>query len=268
MPLRHITSPHNPRVKRVRHLHRRRERYRQRAFLAEGPRLVLDALDAGVPPHEIFLSETWANAPAHEAIRLGWERAGHSLNVLPDTLFATLSDLETPPGILAILPMPDPPPPPDPQDPHPLLILDALRDPGNLGTLLRTAAAAGVAQVIVLPGSVDPFSPKVVRAGMGAHWRLPLAQVSDWEVVDERLGSRELWGASARGRLRYDQVDWRQPVALVLGGEATGLGPEAQARLRDTLFIPMARQMESLNVAVAGAIILFEAARQRGFPVE
>ena len=182
--------------------------------------------------------------------------------VVERRLFDRLSDVQTPQGILAVFPFPSCAP--DPDDPAPLvLVLDRLRDPGNLGTLLRAAAGAGVNAVYLSPETVDPWNPKVVRAGMGAHFRVPLIPL-DAGALDElrqRLPRRVV---AAPGPARpYDAVDWTGPAALVIGGEAEGVGPELEAWGTEEVGIPLAHGVESLNAAVAGAVILFEAARQR-----
>ncbi len=112
------------------------------------------------------------------------------------------------------------------------MLLDQLRDPGNLGTILRSAEAAGVEQVILAPGCVDPWNPKVVRSGMGAHFRLPLHAAPGWDDVRGALDGLPMWLAEAHGGEPYDRLDWTGPCALGIGGEAAGFSPEAH-RLGD-----------------------------------
>ncbi|MGC9349094.1 MAG: TrmH family RNA methyltransferase, partial [Anaerolineae bacterium] len=178
-----------------------------------------------------------------------------------DEVMEEMSDTVTPQGILAVLRIPDISPSARPTPGRFILIPDQVRDPGNLGTMLRTAWAAGVTQVLLPPGTVDPSNPKVVRAGMGAHFHLPVHKV-DWDEIWRRVGHAEVWLAEASRGAFYDAVDWCQDVALVIGGEAAGAGQRArQAALY--VQIPMAPGVESVNAAVAAAVILFEAARQR-----
>ena len=153
---------------------------------------------------------------------------------------------------------PSPPYPtwPGRRPPAPLLILDRLRDPGNAGTLLRTAEATGVAGVVFGPETVDPYNDKVLRAGMGAHFRVPLRVADDWAEIDAWLApDQPVYLAEAAATLAYDEIDWRGPAALVVGGEADGAGDDARRRATP-LAIPMAGRVESLNAAVAGAVIL------------
>jgi TrmH family RNA methyltransferase len=142
------------------------------------------------------------------------------------------------------------------------LILDAVRDPGNLGTILRSGEAAGVGQVLLAPGTVDLYNPKVVRGAMGAHFRLPVFS-HDWPDISKQTSGRAVWLAHAAGDTTYDAVDWTQPSALIVGGEASGAGQEAAQIATGRVSIPMTGGAESLNAAMAATVILFEAARQR-----
>ncbi len=170
---------------------------------------------------------------------------------------AACSDTQTPQGVLAVVPFVN-------LEPRPglLLILDGIRDPGNLGTILRSAESAGVGQVLLAPGTVDLYNPKVVRGAMGAHLRLP-ALSQDWHSIGQRARDRAVWLADAAGDTAYHAVDWTQPSALLVGGEASGAGQEAADLATGKLSIPMTGGAESLNAAMAATIILFEAARQR-----
>jgi len=223
-----ITSPSNPKIQYVRALARRRTRQRERRFIAEGVRLLEEALRAGTVPALVFFT-------------------------------GSMSDTQTPQGILAVLPFPQIAPPPDPSL---LLIVDGMRDPGNLGTLLRTAEAAGVQEVFLAPGTVDLYNPKVVRGAMGAHFRLPI-RAQDWAEIADAASGMQVLLADVRGEQVYDSVDWRVPSALIVGGEAEGASVRARELAVTRVSIPMRGGTESLNAAVAAAIILFEAARQR-----
>lgn len=174
-------------------------------------------------------------------------------------------DTETSQGILAVLPLKQLP---LPLEPGYILILDEMRDPGNLGTVLRTAAAAGVEGVLLSPGSADPFAPKVLRAGMGAHFHLPI-QSMKWEEIRGYLlssGSQagmKIYLADAAGTSAYTDVDMNSPLALIVGGEAEGAGEDASSLAQERIRIPMSGEVESLNAAVAAGILLFEVLRQR-----
>jgi TrmH family RNA methyltransferase len=222
-------------------------------------RAVRDALESGATPSLLLLREGEGELGCWRDLALS---ARAPTRVVDARLFDRLSDVQTPQGILAVFPFPIFPAAGD--GPAPLvLVLDRLRDPGNLGTLLRAAAGAGVNAVYLSPATVDPWNPKVVRAGMGAHFRIPLLPLDSetQESLRERLPRRVI--ASATATRPYDAVDWTGPAALVVGGEAEGVSPEMEAWGTEQVGIPLAHDVESLNAAVAGAVILFEAARQR-----
>ena len=148
-----------------------------------------------------------------------------------------------------------------------LLILDGLSDPGNMGTILRTALAADVTEVLLTPNCVDSFSPKVVRAAAGAHVGLPVAVDQSWEAIEEHIerhckGERRVLLAEAGGSHPYFEQDLRAPFALITGNEAHGPSPEARKRATASISIPLANNVESLNAAIATGIILYEAVRQ------
>jgi TrmH family RNA methyltransferase len=173
---------------------------------------------------------------------------------------AAAADTVTPQGVVAAAPWPQVPP----TLPGLVLVLDAVQDPGNVGTLLRSAEAVGVAEVICIRGTADVYSPKVVRAAMGAHFGLPLRADVAWDDVDEALGAVDhTYGAVADATMPYFAPDWRQPSALIIGNEAGGISEEGLARATRQIAIPMIGRSESLNAAVAGSVILFEALRQR-----
>jgi len=257
-----IVSLNNERVRRVQALERStRRRFHEGLFVAEGLRLVHEALTVGLPIHEAFYTAAFAeSAPGGALVAACAERANSCWEVSAEVMQA-LADTETPQGILIVLPIPDL---------HcdaaaPLtLIPDAIRDPGNLGTMLRTAWAAGVSQVLLPPGTVDYTNPKVVRAAMGAHFALPIHRAT-WDDIHTGLHGVEAWLAEAGPGTPYDAVDWRGRAALVVGGEAEGASPAGRALAAGRrVTIPMARGVDSLNAAMAAVIVLFEAARQRG----
>jgi TrmH family RNA methyltransferase len=258
-----ISSPANPVIAYVRSLSRRDRRAAERAFVVEGVRAVTDALEAGAVPRLVLLrhgDERVADLPLP---------AGSRTRLIERRLFERLSEVQTPQGILAVFPIPDLRP--DLAVTAPLvLVVDRLRDPGNVGTLLRAAAGAGVQAVYLTAETVDPWNAKVVRAGMGAHFRVPLLPLDD--AARDKLGERLPLRAVARADAprTYDDVDWTGPAALIVGGEAEGVSEALSAWSSQAVSIPLVGGVESLNAAVAGSVILFEAARQRrlaGHPV-
>lgn len=253
-----ISSSANPAIAFVRSLSRRDTRAAERAFVVEGLRAVRDGLEAGVRPRLVLLrQDERAELLLHE---LGLPPDDPVLRRVEPRLFDRLSEVQAPQGVLAVFPWPEVA---IPETRTPLvLVLDRLRDPGNLGTLLRSAAGAGVSAVYLTPESVDPWNPKVVRAGMGAHFRLPMrAFDAAAAALRQTLPLRAATAAAAP--VAYDAVDWTQPAALIIGGEADGVSPPLVAWATEAVAIPLAGGVESLNAAVAGSILLFEAARQR-----
>ncbi len=256
-----ITSTDNNRIKEARSLQRKRQRLAAGRCLLEGLRLVEDAWRAGARPDRIFFVPAVAETnPALAQLVAEISAAGVESLACTPQVFQSLADTVTPQGIAAVLPTPDLP---APRQPGLVLILDAIGDPGNAGTLLRAAEAAGVGLVLLAPQTVDVFNPKVLRAGMGAHFRLPLRTCADWDEVKSHLDPAwPIFVADAKSELTYDEVNWTQPAVLILGSEAGG--PSAPARqMGRPVAIPMRGGTESLNAAMAGTVILFEAARQR-----
>lgn len=256
-----ITSPSNNRIKEARKLQRRRERHAQGQALIEGVRLVRDAWQAGATLHHVFYApELLGDQQATMTLIQELEAARVELVPCSVSVFATLSETVTPQGIAATIALPQLPVP----TPRTLtLLLDQVRDPGNAGTLLRSAAAAGVELTLFGPETVDPFNEKVMRAGMGAHFRTPIHTIERWDQAAAWVDDDQpLYVAEATGALAYDQVDWTLAATLVVGGEANGASEWVHQRAT-AIRIPMQGATESLNAAVAGSVILFEAARQR-----
>jgi TrmH family RNA methyltransferase len=188
------------------------------------------------------------------------EERGIEVEKVESGLLQALSETETSQGILAIL---DHSPLPIPQPLNFILIPDMIRDPGNLGSLLRTGDAAGVQAVLIPPETTDAFAPKVVRAGMGAHFRLSI-QAMTWEGIQRISESAKLavYLADMDGQSCWE-TDFRGPLALIVGGEAEGASEQARKLANAFVKIPMAGKTESLNAAVAGSVLMFEVARQR-----
>jgi RNA methyltransferase, TrmH family len=251
-----ITSVSNAKVKLVCSLARRRARYTARQFVVEGVRGVQEAQGAGITPALVFYTAAAADAP-HTAALLERMRATTSdVFEVSDAVMQAMSETDTPSGVLAVLPFPDLPL----VHPEFLLVLDNVRDPGNLGTILRSAWATGVEAVWLAPGTVDPFNGKVVRAAMGAHFRVPLRAMTSWDAIAGALsGWSRIYLADAAGDVDYGQADWTRPVALIVGGEAEGATPAARALATARVRIPMQGGVESLNAAMAATVLLFKA---------
>jgi TrmH family RNA methyltransferase len=258
-----ITSTHNPRIQHIRALlNQRSARDKEKAFVIEGVRLCEEALAAGCVPNAIFVSPT-LNDRGRELVETA-AGAGTEICEVPEFVMEALSATENSQGVLMELPQQMRP---LSQDVDFVLIMDQVRDPGNMGTILRSAAASGVQAVFLPGGNTDIFAPKVVRAGMGAHFRLCLEQREWPEVIrfckEENSASLHLMLAESGEGIPYWQMEMRQPLALVIGGEADGACPEAKLAIDSFVNIPMPGKFESLNAAVAAGILLFEVVRQR-----
>ncbi len=232
--------------------------------MVDGIRLAEEALASGWVPKMVLFSDDLSERG--QALVRKMETAGVEVEQVAPHILKSLSETETSQGLLALMPIHTLPFPPLFDF---ILIADTIRDPGNLGTLLRTAAAAGVQGAILTPGVTDPFAPKVVRSGMGAHFRLPV-QFLDWPDIRNWLKERpiplHICLADVCQGLPYWEANLRQPLALVIGGEAGGASSFARQLANSKVHIPMPGGSESLNAAVAAAILLFEVVRQRSFP--
>ncbi len=254
-----ITSPHNPKLKFIRALQgRARERREAGAFVVEGVRLVGDAVNSKWRFRFALFDESLSERGRLQVESL--RAQGVDVEEISTSLMKSLSETETPQGILAVLELTNLP---TPNLPTFVLIPDQIRDPGNLGALLRTAAAAGVQAVLLPPETTDAFAPKVVRAGMGAHFRLPIQSMT-WEEIGQfcEAANLQIFLADMDGQSCWE-TDLRQPVALVIGGEADGAGESARKLASGKIAISMKGNVESLNAGVAGSILMFEVVRQR-----
>ncbi len=255
-----ITSAKNPKIKEIKALLTRAKARREaNAFVVEGVRLAEEALTADWLPSSCLYTEE-ISPRGLEILAKIKEQDTPVEEVAPHVMKAA-SDTQTSQGILFVLPMRTLP---VPESLDLILIADQMRDPGNLGTLLRSATAAGVQAVFLVEGSVDAFSPKVLRGAMGAHFRLPIHTLAYPDILAycNRHKLRLLIAAANEGNA-YTDADLTQPLALVVGGEAEGAHPPLLEKAEGFVHIPMPGGGESLNAGVAGSIILFEVVRQR-----
>lgn len=266
-----ITSTANAQVKQLIQLHKKAKlRNAQDVFVAEGIKMFREA------PRERIV-RVYASKSFYEGLE-EQERSrlfqGLSLEVAEDPVFRVMSDTQTPQGILCLLrqyhykladllgekasekngsakPL--------------LLLLENLQDPGNLGTILRTAEGAGVTGVILSRNSVDIYNPKTIRSTMGSIYRVPFLYVEDLAEVAGALGQHGIrsFAAHLEGVDAYDGENYRTGTAFLIGNESSGLSPELSACADQYIRIPMEGQLESLNAAVAAAILMYEAYRQR-----
>jgi TrmH family RNA methyltransferase len=272
-----ITSPANPRINKLRDLHTTRGRKKSGLFLMEGIHLLEALLDAEIIPQEVYYQpEVLQHTAKGRALfaRLMYDSgiAHEHLVEVSERVMAVLADVQTTPGVVSVLPLelfkPDSISARRPILQRPvLLVLDDIADPGNMGTLLRTALAADVDAVLLTSNCVDCYSPKVVRAAAGAHVSLPMETDLSWSAVAERVTRHcgnlpRVLLAEAGGTHLYYEQDLTSPFALIIGNEAHGPSQEARSLATLTITIPLANGVESLNAAMAAGIVLFEAVRQ------
>jgi TrmH family RNA methyltransferase len=249
-------------VQRLRALARdRHARHTEHAFLLEGPRLLDAALERGAPLEAVYLG--YGARTAFTPLVDRAVAAGIPVRDLREGVLEKVGTTRTPQPVLAVAPMPAPTAE-LPADGDILVAID-VADPGNLGTIIRSAEAAGAAAVVVTAGSVDPHNPKVVRSSAGAVLGIPIVEHDDATAALDALHDqgRRTVGTAATGGRAYDTLDVTTPIALVVGNEAHGLAPDVQARLDDVVTIPMHTIAESLNVAMAATVLLFDLDRRR-----
>jgi TrmH family RNA methyltransferase len=245
----------------ARKLLRRSARERAGALLLEGPRHVIDALHAGARVRELFIDEQLGEDP--ELFSLAAER-GVTATRVPPRVISSLSDASTPQGVVAVVDVPATPLGLLPRDASLVVVLAGVRDPGNAGTLVRSAAAAGANAIVFCRGTVDPWHPRTVRASAGAAFRTRVVGDADPPTAAQELRARDcvLLAAHAAGP-PADELDLTRPLGLFLGNEAWGMGPAENALVDGLVSVPMPGGVESLNVAIAGSVLMFEAVRQR-----
>ena len=257
-----LTSTRNPRVKQLLALRRRRTRDELGVTLIDGYDELALALDAGVRPETVYYCPAYGTGDA-----LPDRLAAAATEVVPVSreVFAKISYRENPDGWLAVVPSPATPLDALSLPPRPLvLVCEAVEKPGNLGAMLRTADAAGVAAVVAAGPVADWGNPNVVRASKGTVFAIPVASAGATEVV-EWLRARQivLVATSPDATATLDQIDLTGPVAIAVGAESTGLSAELIAAADHAVRIPMLGRVNSLNVSTAAAIGLYEAVRQR-----
>ena len=259
-----ITSSSNERLK---HARRVRDGREPGMIFVEGERLIEECLQSGLKLTACF----HAPDPNPRARKIIAEIARRDCPLYPATRVAleTVSDTVNTQGLIAIAEKPESvfdQTLPARDGVAPLVVcLDAAQDPGNFGTIVRTAEAAGASGVVATRGSVDAFSPKTLRSSMGSAFRLPLVTGLEHEELLDRVRAANLRvvATAAGGETVYSDYNWSRPIMVIFGAEASGVGPELLERCDERLRIPLRAPVESLNVAAAAAAVLFEAARQR-----
>jgi TrmH family RNA methyltransferase len=243
----------------ARDLKRRKAREKRALFVAEGVRSVEELLKSGIKTEGALVSPLLAQSPRGEMLLADLRKRGVEMLEVSETEFASAADTDSPQGVLALARVPQ-----QSLDTivkgamFRLLVLDGVQDPGNAGTILRTAAALGAAATLALPGTVDLWNAKVVRSSMGAHFTHPALSVSVEELANLlRRESIELWAADASGE-PLTGIKAPQKLAIAVGNEGAGLSSTVRGLATRVVSLPIASGVESLNVAVAAGIILYE----------
>jgi TrmH family RNA methyltransferase len=261
--LRPVPGRHNQRLKELRLAFRRAELTPQGECAIEGVKLLEEALGSGQHLESVFFSES--ARPLAEKL-LPQINARTEAVVLPNALFNSIAPSDTPQGVAALLKLPafSAAQLLERSNAGPLVVAAGLQDPGNLGTILRSAEAFGAAGIFLTEGTVSPYNSKVLRGSAGSIFRLPCVQISAAELIPllRARGVRLLATSSHRGT-PLPRVSWTLPLAIFIGNEGAGLSPELMRQMDETLAIPQAAQVESLNAGVAASIVLYEAARNR-----
>lgn len=255
-----IASPSNPLFKAVLKLaDSSRQRRKAGRTLLDGVHLIQAYLDAGLEPQQVLV--TPGAMLAKETAELLRRLEGIPLAQLDEALFAELTELKTPSGIIALIELPRSSRTSAPS--RFCLLLEDIQDPGNLGSMIRSAAAAGCDALFLSKGCADAWSPKVLRAGMGGHFVLDIHESADLPAVAADFPGKVL-AAELRASDSLYTCDLRGHVAFAIGNEGSGLSESLLAASARRIFIPMPGKTESLNAAAAAAVCLFEAVRQRG----
>ncbi len=253
-----ITSTSNAQIKNVINLIKKsKDRKAQGLFVVEGKRMFEETPRERI--HSLFVSESYEKENRDSLL-------GYSYETVSDEVFSHMSDTKTPQGIMALVKMSEYSVLDMLQDENPLImILENLQDPGNLGTIIRTAEGAGVDGIIMTTGTVDIYNPKVIRSTMGAMYRMKFAYTDKLCDTVGLLKSRGIttYAAHLKGAVDYVTCDYKKGTAFFIGNEGNGLTDEATKLADRKIIIPMKGSLESLNAAVSGALLMYEAFRQR-----
>jgi TrmH family RNA methyltransferase len=258
-----VAGRHNQRLKELRLAFRRAELTPRDECAIEGVKLVEEALRSGLHLNAVFFNE--AARPLAEKL-LPQMAARTETLVLPDALFNSIVPSDSPQGVAALIKLPafsidhllnragD----------GPLVVVAGLQDPGNLGTILRSAEAFGTAGIFLTEGTVSPYNSKVLRGSAGSIFRVPLLRIASGELIPLLRGRKiRLLATSSHEGTPLPQVSWTLPLAVFIGNEGAGLSREIVRQVDETIAIPQAKQVESLNAGVAASIVLYEVAKRR-----
>ena len=260
-----ITSISNPLIREIKGLNKKRERWKKGLFLIEGIKIIEECIDNGHPVVNIIYSDRLFDIGGGKDF-FNKIKTNDKLVRVSDKLYRHISNVENPQGVLAIVKfeashirnM-------EFKDAPFFLLLDRVQDPGNMGTIIRTADAFGVDGVIIMGGCVDVYNPKVIRSTMGSIFRVPIYHEMDREEIIYQLKRKnvDIYSASLEGSRYIQTLDFTKGCAFIIGNESTGVSRELHDLADELIKIPMLGEIESLNVAIASSIIMYEVMRQR-----
>ncbi|MBM7625008.1 TrmH family RNA methyltransferase [Sporohalobacter salinus] len=260
-----ISSLKNSKIKFLRSLYRKKYRRRNNKFILEGTRIIIDALESKVDIDQVFYSAEFLSRQEDKELLVQLREVTEVIEIT-DSLLNEIADTTTPQGIIAIANQP--------QfeledflagDNNLFLIIDQIQDPGNLGTILRTADGAGVDGVFLMKGTVDVYNLKTIRATMGSLFRVPVFELDSPNDLTEILQIQDLQivVADIEAESYYYELDYNQPTALVIGNEGAGAQTETLKLADKKVKIPLSQGIDSLNAAIASGVIMYEVVRQR-----
>lgn len=264
-----ITSVNNQQMKQINLLLKKsKERKNSKTFVVEGPRMVVEAPVEALKA--VYVAESYENNAENKKLlaelRDKCEKAHAIYEVVADNVFKSVSDTQTPQGIMAVVAMPEYSIEQllDGEKTH-LLILESIQDPGNLGTMVRTGEGAGITGVIMNKTTVDLFNPKTIRSTMGSIYRVPFYVTEDLAktMADLQKQGISLYAAHLKGEHSYDEEDYTKACGFLIGNEGNGLSDEIANQADTYIKIPMEGKVESLNAAISATLLMYEANRQR-----
>jgi len=251
-----IKASQNPKIKLVKSLLQKKNRLKNRLYTVEGIKSVRDAINAKAEISMIFISENFGEGVENFKM--------YDCYTVPESIFSTLCDTETPQGILAVIKMSGEKNF-SPEKEKPYIYCDKVSDPGNLGTIIRTADATGFGGVLLSEGCADLYSPKTVRSSMGSFFHIPVYEKIGTEEIKKIKMSGFFFycGALGENTKHYTHADFNKPTLIAVGNEANGISKEILALADACVKIPISGAAESLNVGVAAAVLMYEVIRQR-----
>lgn len=248
MNLKHVESKQNNLYKHIQKLKTKKGRQQHGEYIIDGLRIVNHAIEHGLTLKYLIVSQSFEKNESIEAFKKHID----VIHVVPDQLLKMMVETESPQGIIAVVPMMN-----QPLKAGRLLFLDEIQDPGNIGTLIRTADAAGFSGVILKKGCTDPYSQKALRSSMGSIMSIPILTNQTEDVLDQFEGYT-IYGAALEGGVPYKSITYHDQSILIIGNEGNGISETILNRCHQKVYIPMIGEVESLNASIAGGILMFE----------